>query len=162
MIHTIHWDIVNKNDHFLLLIWPAPMDHDMCFKNGGFNDFADSNDEWDSDFEKLIIRLIEKLLEFGEVYVENEIIHAETLLQKLFKKKNKPLSLVEQITISTQYGYPSFKIHFGNISLKTGLEHPLFIVDLPNMEKANDIINHVSQGRDLNQTQLDWSKIENL
>jgi hypothetical protein len=35
-------------------IWPSPVDHDVCFQEAGFDDFADSDGEWDSGFALLV------------------------------------------------------------------------------------------------------------
>ncbi|HEX7899354.1 MAG TPA: hypothetical protein VF950_16430 [Planctomycetota bacterium] len=45
----------------LYAIWPSPVDHDQCFQNAGFFDYADSDDSWDGDFAGLTIRLVANL-----------------------------------------------------------------------------------------------------
>ena len=45
----------------LWAVWPSPIDHDGCFAAAGFRDFADSDDDWWSDFRDLVERLLDSL-----------------------------------------------------------------------------------------------------
>jgi hypothetical protein len=68
MIHTLHWDLIEDSGSASvdLLIWLGPIDHDLCFKTAGFTDFVDTDNQWWRDFEELIGRLVDKLLDFGD------------------------------------------------------------------------------------------------
>jgi len=162
MIHTLYWDLLEKGQNTILLIWPGPIDHDECFRKAGFNDFADSDEKWDSDFKKVVERIIDVLKPFGELHIENEIKPNTSIFQKLFGKKRPDYNLIEQIILSTQYACPNYKVRFGNVSLRTGNEHQLFIIHLPDKKKINNILNHVAEDLNIKLTKLNWSKIEKL
>jgi hypothetical protein len=47
-----------------LVVWPTPIDHDACFEEAGFSEFADSTAAWDADFDRLaalLVRTVESL-----------------------------------------------------------------------------------------------------
>lgn len=58
----VHWSLVCQNeagglvprDCRLLAIWPAPVNHDVCFKEAGFSLFGDNDADWDQAAERLL------------------------------------------------------------------------------------------------------------
>jgi hypothetical protein len=49
----------------LWALWPSPVDHDSCFEQAGFDDFADSDDEWNSGFALLVEDVVRVLGRLG-------------------------------------------------------------------------------------------------
>ena len=53
MIKRLNWDVVDE----ALAVWPSPIAADVCFENGGFTDFEESEDDdelWDQEVGQLI------------------------------------------------------------------------------------------------------------
>lgn len=70
----IHWSPVTRQEapelalpnSQLLAVWPAPVNHDVCFERAGFTLFADNDPTWNQAADTLLARVIEYLSQFGE------------------------------------------------------------------------------------------------
>src|ERR1700693_5711314 len=79
-IGAINWDNVPtahlpqwiEPSGTLLAIWPSPVDHDVCFANAGFSEFADSDEPYDAEWKQMLERLLDALARFGEMRLENK------------------------------------------------------------------------------------------
>ena len=184
MIKKVHWDVVEKDDvkSVVLMIWPAPLEHDACFQRAGFTDFADTDAEWEKDFRDLVERLVSKLCEYGDVTVVNEIesysgfldivpveedeeSEKTCFLRGMFREQRPRYSLIDQIIISTEHinhyyarDY-DFRVIFGDVRLKTGYEHTLFKISLSDKSRVGEIVDFAAGDKDTEEKHLDWSMV---
>src|SRR5437773_1481754 len=78
-IHSLYWGIVPNHcapywidrTGTLVGLWPAPVNHDRCFSDAGFRDFADPDDHWDQDWAQIIQRLLDHLKQYGNPRLHN-------------------------------------------------------------------------------------------
>ena len=75
VIHTIQWDQVcggaaekvARNDQLLFAVWTAPISADHCFKEAGFTDFDEPDDDlWDEEFQDILRSVRNLFTSFGE------------------------------------------------------------------------------------------------
>jgi len=160
MIHRLHWDLIEDSgsESVDLLIWPGPINHDLCFKTAGFTDFLDPDAQWDRDFEELTGRLVDKLLEFGDAEHERPALR-QKLLSVLGRTSTlKRSDLIKEIIDRTMYSYLPNKIVFGDVSLEVDNEHPLFVLTLPDSTSVAKIVDFVASNVPQSRTTLDWAK----
>lgn len=49
----------------LFALWPSPVNHDVCFREAGFTDFADGDETWDAHADGVLTRLLAELSSYG-------------------------------------------------------------------------------------------------
>src|SRR5690554_6946835 len=72
-LFQVHWSLVPSGDaaqlappgRLLLALWPAPVNHDVCFAAAGFTSFADNGEGWDKAAENLLHQVIAHLSRLG-------------------------------------------------------------------------------------------------
>ena len=70
---VVHWSVVEHaravrlsgTERFLVAIWPSPVNPDSCFQAAGFDDFDDSDADWDEAADRQLDRVLAWLGEFG-------------------------------------------------------------------------------------------------
>ncbi len=152
-------------------VWPAPIDADACFLAAGFSEFADTTDEWDSQWRAIIHRAIEFLTQFGTPAIRTQItpFTPNRLLDRILKgaPKSKPirLALTDQVVLPTiDDQFPTAIVDFGEERLATvitGNGHPVLWIctDLRVQWTVGQMFPLIKNGMGVSQRTLDWSKI---
>lgn len=70
-IARLHWDALGRRSFevatgALFALWPEPVNADACFARAGFECFADPDDSWDDDLERLVRGIGAALGRYGE------------------------------------------------------------------------------------------------
>jgi hypothetical protein len=136
---TVHWSQVSDGGLPVFALWPSPMTADTCFREAGFTDFGDGDEQWDIDAAGLLSRLLDELCRFGAARLTSEPVEKhQSLFQRLLCRP-EPLSLREQIEVRTVYDeFPDCVVTFGEsaVTLRTGGGHHIFWISLPRTEIA--------------------------
>lgn len=165
----IHWSPVPPEDAEglvspgcrLLAIWPAPVNHDVCFEEAGFTLFGDNDGDWDEAAEELLQRVIESLFRFGAVkHIGKPLRDNPPWYLRLFRP-GRELPLQQQALLPMQWdSLPSFHARFGEggAALWTGNGHFLLWVSLPNAgPDASAFVKRIAGPWPVAETGLRWA-----
>jgi hypothetical protein len=145
----------------LAAVWPAPIDHDACFRAAGFSDFADTGDIWEAEFRKMAGGLVTRLSSLGIPNVTKPIEARKAGFLGLGRRASA-LPLVEQLMLSTRDDqFPPLIVRFGEppaAVLRTSGGHPIFWVTLT-CARIPEILVEVAKGRPVIETQLAWETL---
>ena len=175
MIHCVYWDSLPSTSGELPVasswcvhvIWPSPIDSDACFQRAGFTEFADSNDEWDSEWRAIVNQTIAVLSRTGTPAIRKPIVPVtENRLMSRLRKwapkyKDVVLPLAEQVVLATmddQFGHAI--VDFGKngaAALLTGDGHPLLWIHSEPEIDIGEIVNRIGERHSIAQRTLDWS-----
>lgn len=146
-IYQINWDIVGSN----LAIWPSPMDHDECFRKAGFKEFADSDDEWDRDFETLLERIVSLAQAYGPSKVKQFKGSRRTLIQSAHE-------VLQAARLDDDLG--ASVVEFGdppNLTLITADQHPIiWVTPCSNLESPKALVETLARGLTTMRHPLKW------
>jgi hypothetical protein len=178
-IRTLNWGIVPPDQRprwvlpegTLLALWPTPVDSDVCFCEAGFDEFADSDDAWDRDWQNIVTRTIDVLRLRGTVRLRNEADVLEVrkrrplewLLPWRQPTRTVTLSAEERIFLSTRDDrIPPAVVEVGDppaVLLRVSDGHPLlwldFVTGLTETD-ANALICQIAGGRPVQRRELRW------
>jgi hypothetical protein len=165
----IHWSAVLSGDAEtltspdcrLLAVWPAPVNHDVCFKEAGFTLFGDNDDAWDEAAEDLLRRVLDSLSRFGAVkYLSEPLRDNPPWYLRPFRAAQK-LPLQQQALLPMHWdSLPSFHAQFGNsgAALRTGSGHFLLWINLPNAgPDASEFVKSIAGPWPVVETELRWA-----
>jgi hypothetical protein len=151
-IEKLHWGsvvptgIVRKLARFgqVVAIWPGPVDSDYCFSQAGLKDFADSDEAWDADWRRVVVRTVQQLEEAGVARIQvraevREIPDGSTWKQLKRWLEGPPntfgkqvLGIEEQvIVVSNDDQFGEILVEFGEpaiCGLWAGMGHPVLWV----------------------------------
>lgn len=176
MIQTIFWDRVSTawqptslvSLRHVHAVWPSPVDADACFRNAGFTEFADTDDEWDSDWRTVVEAVITYLARFGHPAIREPIVPVtesrlwDRLLGRASRHKEISLPLVDQVVLATMDDqFPHAVVDFGeghDVTLVAGDGHPvLWIFSNPESDLSiSGLGSQLGQNRSYDQRTLDW------
>jgi hypothetical protein len=160
---TIHWSRVQRpNDAAALFaLWPSPVNPDVCFQKAGFTDFGDGDENWDTDADGLLTRLLEVLSGYGLPRQMSK--PAEKHLPWYRRPFSKPevFDFREQIELPLSWDdMPDCVVDFGasGISLRTGRGHHIFWITIPDSQATSfpSIVARVAATHPIVQTDLKW------
>ncbi|MFN9714025.1 MAG: hypothetical protein ACK57G_09545 [Planctomycetota bacterium] len=165
-VFTVHWSLVSSDSAgaALFVLWPAPMNHDVCFRDAGFTDFADADEAWDANAEGLLSRLLAEMSTYGEPrLVSAALQQPQPWFRSLFRKPDV-FSLRDQISLPIQWDQlPDCVVEFGEsgVSLRTGQGHHVFWITLPcRLKDAVPAMVHTVAGpHPVLKTELRWGKL---
>ena len=166
-IEAIHWGDVGDRGYRgdrgrLFALWPAPVNHDVCFRNAGFDRFADTDDAWDADFAIVIQDLLAALRAHGSPVVTGEPIFRRRLIDRLLGKRVPTLALHEQLAlVARDDQWLPCHVDFGEpvravVCVSDG--HPILWIWL-HQDLANawqDHLHAIARGGTLIETTLRW------
>lgn len=165
----IHWSSVlpgdvkglASSDHQLFAVWPAPVNHDACFKEAGFTLFGDNDEDWDVAAEELLRRVIDDLSRFGPVrYLSEPLRNNPPWYLRLFRSSIE-LSLQQQALLPMHWdSLPLFNVQFGSsgAALWTGNGHFLLWVRLPRGGGGGaEFVNRIAGSWPVVETELRWN-----
>lgn len=165
----IHWSAVfpgdvkglASSDHQLFAVWPAPVNHDACFKEAGFTLFGDNDEDWDVAAEELLRRAIDDLSRFGPVrYLSEPLRDSPPWYLRPFRSSVE-LPLQQQALLPMHWdSLPLFHIQFGSsgAALWTGSGHFLLWVRLPRGGGGGaEFVNRIAGSWPVVETELRWN-----
>ena len=169
-IRALHWSAIPDADApvwmkrgcELYAIWPAPVNHDACFENAGFHDFADTDDTWYAEFATILQAMIDQLETLGQSTIRQGIKFRRPLLAQLCKPAKDPALLDQLIASTFDDNFPACIITFGTppiATLRTGEGHEIIwlMVEAHAHVDVEALAAHATEGRPLYQTNLTWA-----
>lgn len=167
----IHWSSVPPEDAEslalpgcrLLTIWPAPVNHDVCFEAAGFTLFGDNDENWDNAAEDLLRRVIENLFSFGAVkHISKPLKDNPPWYLRLFRS-GRELPLQQQALLPMRWdSLPSFQARYGEdgAALWTGNGHFLLWISLPKGgPDASEFVKRIAGPWPVIETRLRWADL---
>jgi len=167
----IHWALVPSDEAAdlappgcrLLAIWPAPVNHDVCFEAAGFTLFGDNDEQWGYAAETLLQQVIEQLSRFGAVQQVNAPIKDEAAWYlRAFRTGREAPLLKQALWPMLEDSLPPFHARFGaeGASLRTGAGHFLLWITLPACGVAPcEFVQSVAAPWDIHETRLRWRNL---
>jgi hypothetical protein len=167
----IHWSLVPPDesaalvapDWRLLAIWPAPVNHDVCFEQAGFTLVGDNDAQWDQAAEGLLRRVVEKLGQYGDPKLESRPLRNNPPWYLRPFVAGRELPLPEQALWPMQWdSLPDFRVRFGNqgVALRTGSGHFLLWVTLPDAgPEAGGFVREAAGPWPVLETRLHWATL---
>lgn len=164
----IHWSLVAPNDAEglvsrdcrLLAIWPAPVNHDVCFEHAGFTLFGDNDADWDRAAEGLLERVLEKLRRYGDPNLVSTPLRDNPPWYLRPFRAGRQLPMLEQALLPMHLDdLPEYHARFGErgAALRTGSGHFLLWVALPDAEKQIlEFVKEVAKPWPIHETELRW------
>ena len=141
-VRTLNWaevdaesapDLVVSGHGRILVLWPAPVDHDECFARAGFLDFADTTDAWHAGFADLVAALCRFLGRGGHArLVSGDYPRAHGIGHTLARLLGHPSAIATPenaiIAAALDDNFSPCVVHFGEparAALRSGGGHPL-------------------------------------
>jgi hypothetical protein len=164
----VHWSLVPQDeagplvtgDCRLLAIWPAPVNHDVCFEQAGFTLFADNDAAWDQAAEKLLNSVLDNLGQYGEPQLISKPLRDDRPWYLRPFRAARELPLLQQALLPMRLDFlPQFHARFGEsgAALRTGSRHFLLWVALPDAERqAAALVKKVAEPWPIFETTLRW------
>jgi hypothetical protein len=155
----------------LLGVWPAPVDHDVCFREAGFSEFADTDEDWDRDWEVIVGRVLAFLQARGTSRLRNgadvrrrrpcRIL--EWLLPWHVPTEAVAFSPRERLLLSTHDDrFPAAVVEFGDppaVMVRASDGHPILWLDFAatlNGAEAEASMRSIAEGRPIRRLELRW------
>lgn len=176
-IHSLHWAEIPVDGAVhtwvpgpgrILVLWPAPIDHDACFAAAGFSDFADSDETWDAEFAGMVGSLVRFLERFGEARLQSGDSAREggvlAALGRALGARRQELGPANAILVAARDdNIPPCEVHFGvpvRAVLRTSNGHPLLWV----WSNASGLVREellaaIGGHRAMPNTSLDWTML---
>jgi hypothetical protein len=177
-IEAICWDELSAERHpawpdtaaMVAALWPSPVDRDYCFAQDGFAQFADSDEQWDREWRRVVQQLLNTLGRFGRPWLPN----GKDLFQYRIRgwwdrllpwgppTEAMELPPVDRVMVSARDDrLPQALVHFGEpaaASLRAGNGHALlWVAGSPGVRiSGQDLAHEVAEGRPVVRHQLRW------
>lgn len=167
----VHWCLLPREeaadlvpqDCRLLAIWPAPVNHDVCFKEAGFTLFGDNDADWDQAAERLLGRVFEILSRHGTPKLVSKPLRDNLPWYLRPFRAARELPLMEQALLPMRLDFlPQFHARFGEngAALSAGNGHFLFWVALPDAgEQAFELVREAAEPWEILETALHWATL---
>lgn len=166
---TVHWSPVSGDavrQHAaeglaLFAFWPSPVSDDACFREAGFTDFWDGDENWDAHAAGLLTRLLAELSTHGAPRLTSKPVAGRLpWYRRPFAKPEVP-DVRQQIELPMQWGeLPDCVVSFGEsgVSLRAGSGHHLFWIALPERDAATfvSLVERVAGSHPVVRTDLRW------
>jgi len=149
----------------LFALWPAPVNHDACFKDAGFEDFDDADDVWDANAGGLLSRLVDHLSRYGSARLVSEpVVRMQPWYRRVFAESApEAIDLREQIVAPMWNKLPDCIVRFGEagVALRTGCEHHIFWISLPEQESVlfERAVGQIAGPHPTVRTELKWEHL---
>jgi hypothetical protein len=172
-IRALYWDGLphgdTPNDAVEYAFWPSPVDHDACFQAAGFDEFADSDDDWDNEWLDIVARAVGYLNRYGASTVQRSPeacreIERSNWWQRL--RGHQPpivlassLSIPEHLVLSSRYDqFGPCIASFGDIRLRTDSGHAILWIttQLQTTFDPDEIAEVCAAGRLVSRRSLEW------
>jgi hypothetical protein len=168
-VFQIHWSLVSSDDAAglvppggqLLAIWPAPVNHDVCFEAAGFTLFAENDEEWDKAAKDFLQRVINRLSSFGALKQINVPLRDDPPWYLRAFRTGHELPLLQQALFPMQWdNLPRFHAQFGGdrVALRTGDGHFLLWITMPDIGMAPvEFVRGVAASSEVHESPLRWN-----
>jgi len=165
MIARLHWGCVASEaigtPGTWFALWPEPVDHDLCFAAAGFDAFADSDEAWGTDFERLAERLLVTLTEIAGPPAET-VPAMRVRRWPVAGKQPTPLAYLTLAAMDDQW--PACRLELGSPVrgvIATGNGHPIFWIWLAAELAArwHEYLHRVAARLPVSETALRWSHL---
>jgi len=154
----------------LVALWPTPVDADSCFREAGFAEFADSDEQWDDEWRRVVERLLGLLGQYGQARLLNreEVCSLrprrwwEWLAFWLQPTEVVELGAVDRVCLSAEDDrFGEAVMHFGDppaVTLRTSWGHPiLWVAAAPGVALSGQVLAEgIAEGRPVIRQQLRW------
>jgi hypothetical protein len=168
-IRALHWGVVPAAfvpsvalpGGWTTALWPAPVDHDACFEEAGFDDFADSTEDWDREFRTLAGALVRCGRRLGKPMIAS----GERPAPRHASRRHLPAPLSEDALIgaliapTVSDNFPACEVRFGDgpsLVLRTSDGHPLFLIGVTPPDAWPELLAAIGAGRPVLETPLRW------
>ncbi len=167
----IHWSVVPSDDAGklappdcqLLAVWPAPVNHDVCFEAAGFTLFGDNDEDWDRAAEDTLGRVIAHLSVFGASRLVRAPLRDDPPWYLRPFRTGRELPLLQQALLPMlDDSLPWFHTQFGTdgAALRTGGGHFLLWITLPSgCPDPSEFVQAVTQPWEVVETRLRWNTL---
>ena len=179
MFEKIYWDTLSDKHKLqgapknstLHVIWPSTVDSDACFADAGFTEFADSDSDWDANWQTLIERVVSTLSKYGDPIIENPqtAVVQTSLLDRIravrIRDPEVELTLIEQLVLATTVkGFGQAVVNFGSehsLTLVCGDDHPLLWVFVRDASDCSftTLVDTISVDCQQQRLGLDWQHL---
>ena len=166
---TVHWSPVSIDSARrysagglqLFALWPSPVNPDVCFREAGFRDFGDGDENWDIHADGLLTRLLAELSCHGMPRLTSKPAERRQPWYRSLFAKPEPFDFREQIELPLHRDdAPDCVVAFGEsgVSLRTGNGHHIFWIVLPEHKSASftDMVSRVAGSHPIARTDLRW------
>jgi len=148
----------------LFALWPSPVNHDVCFREAGFTDFADGDETWDAHADGLLTRLLAELSSYGQPHLVSKVAERHQPWYRRPFSTPESFDLREQIELPIQWDeLPDCVVAFGEsgVSLRTGSGHHIFWIVLPQREGSAfaSMVDRVAASHPVVRTELRWESL---
>ena len=179
MFDRFYWDTLSDDYKLpgssesctLHAIWPSSVDFDACFAEAGFEDFADSDSNWDANWKTLVRRVLSTLSQYGDPVIRNPVtaIIRTSIWDRIrsgrLRESEDDLTLVQQIVLATtdsQFGQAV--VNFGekpDLTLICGDGHPIFwlLEDEATDWSFTDLVDAISVDCHQQRRSLQWQHL---
>jgi hypothetical protein len=160
-IFQLNWGEVNEprpswspSSGTLWAVWPSPIDHDLCLRDAGVDEFDDTDSAWNVEFSTLLEKLIKSLAKLGEgtliqgEYPVDHSCHRVSLCDAL-------------IGAATDDNFHPCMVTFGAppvASLRTSYGHAIIWVWLAS-GYLDRYLDAIADGRHMRQRKLRWANL---
>lgn len=152
----------------LYAVWPGPFEHDACLRKAGFTDFADSEPQWEHEFQQISGRLLDALSDFGVPNVRHGEFpdYTPSVLDRLRgligRTRVDPEPTLTDMVVATASSdqYVACVIDFGapaRVTLRVSDGHSIFWLHLLDPDISIDtLLSRIAEQRPIAHTSLDW------
>jgi len=145
----------------LFALWPSPVSDDACFREAGFTDFGDGDENWDAHAAGLLTRLMAELSSHGVPRLASKPVEGHQPWYRRPFAKPEVRDLRQQIELPMQWDeLPDCVVLFGEsgTSLRTGSGHHLFWIVLPERDAPAfaELARRVAGPHPVLRTELRW------
>jgi hypothetical protein len=166
---TIHWAPVTgaAADRFaaeklrLLALWPAPVNDDKCFREAGFTEFGDADEQWEKHAGEMLTRLMADLAVHGTPRLLCQPVEKRRPWYGRLFSQPQYYDLREHLELSLRWdNIPDCVVGFGEseAQLRTGKGHHIFWITLP--QRAGDlfgeVVPRIAGSHPFKRTDLHW------
>lgn len=169
---TIHWapvtgaaaDRLAAEKLRLLALWPAPVNNDKCFREAGFAEFADADEEWEQNANELLTRLLADLAVHGTAHLLTKPVQKPVPWYRRLFTKPEFYDMREHIELSLrQDNIPDCEVGFGDSGalLSTGKGHHIFWITLPQRagNLFGEVVPRIAGPHPVMRTELTWEAL---
>lgn len=166
---TVHWSQVlgdvalrhTAEGFSLFALWPSPVSDDACFREAGFTDFGDGDENWEAHAAGLLTRLLAELSSYGVPRLASKPVERHQPWYRRPLAEAEVPDLRQQFELPMQWDeLPDCVVLFGEsgASLRTGSGHHLFWIVLPEQDAPSfaDLVKRVAGLHPVVRTDLKW------
>jgi hypothetical protein len=158
--------------HRMMAIWPSSVNADVCFREAGFDSFADTDDRWDDEWKRIVARVLAVLGRSGTPQLRVDPTPPRTGIAAAWDRVRTAISraavydppLLQRVLDATlDDRFPDVVVDFGDpsvVTLRAGSGHPLLWIYGPSSSlPAAEMLAEVADGCPVTRLDLDWAPL---